>query len=208
MKKERLYLDQAVVTNYIYPYNNGNSGMYCFGYFAIKTSTGLIDILYCPVICSYTTPGNSGSTLYFKGVYVPILNNIPQLNWGWTNQAGAAFYGYNRFNSVDEHIIYVAQTVNITITEVTYVSKENLSSWIAENLYTFHSYPLYKDGTKINFTDGTYIVKDGALDATKARSEGYKQLLNTYGTFYKGTERELAESFAQNLSLLNGGGGN
>jgi hypothetical protein len=122
-------------------------------------------------------------------------------NTQWYSEHGAKDYTDNNIQNVIASF-YGCQVGNSRLIGI----GKDFAEWMLENLTSYHLDPVYVDKTLVNFTDGTYIVRDGALDATKARSEGYKQLLNTYGTFYKGTERELAESFAQNLSLLNGGG--
>ena len=86
------------------------------------------------------------------------------------------------------------------LSDFVYIPNEDIMEYLLSNYTSFHIDPVYVDKTKVNFTDGTYIVKDGALDSTKARSEGYKQLLNTYGSFYRGTERELSNTFIKGLS--------
>jgi hypothetical protein len=71
---------------------------------------------------------------------------------------------------------------------------DQVIDWIAGNIFTITAVPVYKDNTKINYTDGTYEVIDAVLTEQEAKDHAYKNLLNTYGTFYKATEVEINQS--------------
>ena len=133
MKKE-LYLNgTSQLAPYLYPYNNGNSGLYTYGFFAIQTDEGKRDILICTLLVSYSTPGLSSSTLVYKGIYIPLLGNITSGDFGWTKYGGVPGSS-SQFGTVEEHIKSVYAYNSINITDAVFVSRDNLDSWICEFL--------------------------------------------------------------------------
>ena len=75
-----------------------------------------------------------------------------------------------------------------------------IMQYMFEHSTSFHSDPVYIEATKLTYTDGTYNFAHGNKTADQARKAGYNYLLNTYGSFYKGTERELSDTFIKNLT--------
>ena len=159
----------------------------------------------------YTVSYFYGFTSSLRNVLYDINTVIRQVQW-----YGAFYYSYPNmlalklpYDSAECAKILEARITQTTSnTDKIYKCRATSTTEICElllNKYTtFHSDPVYVEATKLNYTDGTYNFIRGAASADRARKAAYNSLLKTYGSFYKATERQLSEAFAQ--SLLNGGG--
>ena len=135
---------------------------------------------------------NASGVWYYTKYLISILGKNVRID-GTAYTAGVSL----------QHVVTYAYGSNATFTTI---GADQLAEFLLNNMTSFHSDPVYVEATKLKYTDGTYNFARGNNTSDQARKKAYDYLLKAYGTFYRGTEEELASSFATELSDIKGGG--
>ena len=162
--------------------------------------------LSCTVV--YLDTRNYGSDVKTQYYTAHLIYNV--ITGGWWNSKCIMRAGVPQVDGVTAAGIAAGQetwlsyldTMFPSSTGIKYIGHEDgvvFPTYILEAYTSFHSDPVYVEATKLKYTDGTYNFIRGAADSERARKAAYNSLLKSYGTFYKGTEKELAECFANTI---------
>ena len=175
-------------------------------YSFLSSHSGLTGVISsAPVIFKYNGKYNifiANQTMYYDSprqaheFAYPLTDELQIVNY-------QRYYAANSSCTAVEYINYI---YGITLQNdpnyeiISLESAYDFIPWCLNNMIHYNNDPVYKDVTKINYTDDSYEIIDQVLSEQQAKDHAYTNLLNTYGTFYKANEVQVSEYYKKQMS--------